>query len=44
MTDFTGFVLSYNPAGWFETDIGETLEINLSADKYVGGSLVYVEV
>lgn len=40
----TGFVLPYNPAGWFETATTTLLNINLSAAIAVGGSLVYIEV
>lgn len=40
----TGFVLPYNPVGWFQSIAGEALDINLSASVAVGGSLVYVEV
>jgi hypothetical protein len=40
----TGFVLPYNPMGWFQTVAGEALDINLSASVAVGGVLQYVEV
>lgn len=40
----TGFVLPYNPLGWFQTVSGEALDINLSAGIAVGGCLVYVAV
>jgi|WetSurMetagenome_2_1015567.scaffolds.fasta_scaffold1305328_2 hypothetical protein len=40
----TGKVCPFNPAGWFETAVGEALNINLSASIAVGGELVYVEV
>lgn len=40
----TGFVLPYNPVGWFETAVTTLLNANLSAAIAVGGSLVYVEV
>lgn len=40
----TGFVLPYNPVGWFQTNSGEQLDINLSAAIAVGGTLVYVAV
>lgn len=40
----TGFVLPYNPVGWFESASGVLLNVNLSAAVAVGGSLVYVEV
>jgi hypothetical protein len=39
-----GFVLPYNPKGWFETVAGEALDINLSGAVAVGGMLSYVEV
>lgn len=40
----TGFVLPFNPVGWFETASGALLNLNLSAAIAVGGSLVYIEV
>lgn len=40
----TGFVLPYNPLGWFQTVAGEQLDINLSGAVAVGGCLVYVAV
>jgi hypothetical protein len=40
----TGFVLPYNPLGWFETAAGTLLNMELSAAVSVDGSLVYVEV
>jgi len=40
-----GFVLGFNPVGWFETaDVGRPLNVNLSGAVGVCGSLVYVEV
>ena len=39
-----GYVLPFNPAGWFETISGEALDINLSGNVAVGGSLTYVTV
>lgn len=39
-----GFVLPYNPLGWFQTVSGEALDINLSAAVAVGGNIVYVSV
>jgi hypothetical protein len=39
-----GFVLGYNPIGWFETAVGKNLSIELSAAKDICGSLAYVEV
>lgn len=40
----SGFVLPFNPIGWFETIAGELLNLNLSAGVTVGGSLTYVEI
>ena len=39
-----GFVLPYNPLGWFQTVSGEALDINLSAAVAVGGNILYVAV
>jgi len=39
-----GFVLPYNPTGWFQTLSGEALDINLSGSIAVGGCLEYVAV
>ncbi len=40
-----GFVLGFNPLGWFETaDVNRPLNVHLSAAVGVCGSLVYVEV
>ena len=40
----TGFVLPFNPVGWFETGVNTLLNLELSAAVSVDGSLVYVEV
>ena len=40
----TGFVLPFNPLGWFETGTGVLLNLELSGAVSVDGSLVYVEV
>ena len=40
----TGFVLPYNPAGWFETASNTLLNLELSAAISVDGSLTYIEV
>lgn len=40
----TGYVLPYNPAGWFETAVTTLLNLNLSAAIAVGGSITYIEV
>lgn len=39
-----GYVLPFNPAGWFQTISGEALDINLSGAVAVGGSITYVTV
>lgn len=39
-----GFVLPFNPAGWFETNAGELLNLELSGAVSADGSLTYVEV
>ena len=40
----TGFVLPYNPAGWFETASNTLLNLELSAAVSVDGALTYMEV
>jgi hypothetical protein len=40
----TGFVLPYNPSGWFETASNTLLNLELSAAISVDGSLSYIEV
>lgn len=40
----SGFVLPFNPAGWFETVAGESLNLELSDAISVDGSLTYIEV
>lgn len=40
----TGFVLPFNPAGWFETAATTLLNLELSAAISVDGALVYIEV
>ncbi len=40
----TGFVLPYNPVGWFETASNTLLNLELSAAISVDGALTYVEV
>lgn len=40
----TGFVLPFNPVGWFETASATLLNLELSAAVSVDGSLTYVEV
>ena len=39
-----GYVLPFNPVGWFETGSNTLLNLNLSASVAVGGSITYVEV
>ena len=39
-----GFVLPFNPAGWFETAVNTLLNMELNAAVAVHGSLTYVEV
>ena len=39
-----GFVLPFNPVGWFETASATLLNLELSGATSVDGSLVYVEV
>jgi len=40
----TGFVLPYNPAGWFQTGTNTLLNLELSAAISVDGALTYIEV
>lgn len=44
LTTNSGFVLPYNPVGWFEATSGDSLDINLSGNIAVVGSLTYIEV
>jgi hypothetical protein len=44
LTANTGFVLPFNPVGWFESASNTLLNLELSAAVSVDGSLVYVEV
>jgi hypothetical protein len=39
-----GFVLGFNPIGWFQTGAGYALLLNLSAAVGVCGALTYIEV
>lgn len=41
LTAQAGFVLPFNPIGWFETVAGELLNLELSGAISVDGSLVY---
>lgn len=40
----TGFVLPWNPGGWFETAAGSLLNLELSGTISVDGSVSYIEV
>lgn len=40
----TGFVLPFNPVGWFETAANTLLNLELSGAVSVDGSVTYVEV
>lgn len=44
LTTNSGYVLPFNPTGWFETVSGELLNLELSAAISVDGSVSYVEV
>ena len=39
-----GYVLNYNPVGWFQTIVSESLWVSLSGTSLVGGSLTYINV
>jgi autotransporter translocation and assembly factor TamB len=39
-----GICCNFNPVGWFETGVGDALNINLSAGIAIGGTITYVEV
>jgi hypothetical protein len=41
-TTNTGYVLPFNPVGWFETAAGSALVGNSSASSQIGGSITYV--
>lgn len=42
LTTNGGYILAYNPIGWFETVIGDGLLINLSSGVPVGGHITYI--
>ena len=44
LAQYGGFVLPYNPVGWFETSSNTALVLNLSGATAIGGSITYVEV
>lgn len=39
-----GIVLPFNAGGWFQTNVGDSLLLNLSGSVSVGGSISYVLV
>jgi len=39
-----GYVLPYNPDGWFQTISGEALDLNITGTGNVGGSITYIAV
>lgn len=43
LTTNTGACAPFNPVGWFQSEDGKSLDLNLSAGTAVGGQLVYVE-
>lgn len=40
----TGFVLPFNPVGWFQTATNTLLNLELSGAISVDGCVVYIEV
>ena len=42
LTSNGGYILPYNPIGWFETVISDALIINLSGSIPVGGHITYI--
>ena len=42
LTANSGFVLDFNPVGWFETASGQSLDINLGGAIRVAGCLTYI--
>jgi hypothetical protein len=41
---YGGIVLPFNPGGWFQTAVGDSLLLNLNPAVAVGGSLSYILV
>ena len=39
-----GIVAPFSPVGWLESDVGKSLDLNLSAAIAIGGEMTYVEV
>lgn len=37
-----GYILPYNPLGWFQANAGDDLVINLSGNIPVGGHITYI--
>ena len=44
LTANSGFVLDFNPVGWFETTSGDSLDLNLGGAVRVAGCLTYIEI
>lgn len=44
LTTNSGFVLDFNPVGWFEAASGQSLDLNLGGAVRVAGCLTYVLV
>lgn len=44
VTTNSGFTANYNSDGWFETVVGESLNLELSASVLVSGCMSYVEI
>lgn len=44
LTANSGFVLDFNPVGWFETASGQSLDLNLGGAIRVAGCITYIEV
>ncbi len=42
LTANSGFVLPFNPVGWFETASGQSLDLNLGGAVRVAGCLTYI--
>ncbi len=44
LTANSGFVLPFNPVGWFEAASGQTLDLNLGGAVRVAGCLTYIQI
>ncbi len=42
LTANSGYVLNFNPVGWFETASGQSLDLNLGGAVRVAGCLTYI--